>query len=63
MEPAPKAQQAAAPSIDELIKQCEAAATRGDCATAKRLATQIEQTDAKVFRARVAPNAKIKACL
>jgi hypothetical protein len=64
MTPAPKAQKAdVAPSIDELIKQCEAAAARGDCATAKRLATKIEQADAEAFRARVAPNAKIKACL
>lgn len=50
-------------SIDELVKQCAAAAARGDCATAKRLATKIEQTDADVFRARVASDAKIKACL
>ncbi|MDX2093610.1 MAG: hypothetical protein SFX73_37570 [Kofleriaceae bacterium] len=51
------------PSIDDLIKQCEAAAARGDCASAKNLATRIEKADPKAYRARVSTNATIKPCL
>jgi len=57
------ATRAAPPSIDALIKQCDAAAARGDCATAKRLAGQIQQLDAKAYRARITTSATIKPCL
>ena len=40
-------------SIDQLVKQCQAAAARGDCAAARALAARIATDDAEAYRARV----------
>ena len=50
------------PTIDELVKQCESAAARGDCAAAKSFAQRIQKSDPKAYKARISTNAKITAC-
>jgi hypothetical protein len=45
-----------------LYRQCEAAATRGDCAEVRRLVDQISTTDRR-YRARVSRTSRIAKCL
>jgi len=47
----------------QLVKQCETAAARGDCAAVKALAARIRTEDASAYRARVVKNASIARCL
>ena len=47
----------------QLVKQCESAAARGDCAAVKALAARIRTEDASAYRARVVKNASIARCL
>ena len=51
------------PSIDQLVRQCQAAATRGDCAAAKSIAARIAKDDAETYRSRVVKDAAIARCL
>jgi hypothetical protein len=51
------------PSIDQLVRQCQAAASRGDCAAAKSIAARIAKDDAEAYRARVVKDAAIARCL
>ncbi|MGE0872683.1 MAG: hypothetical protein AB7P03_29275 [Kofleriaceae bacterium] len=50
-------------NIDELVKHCERAAVRGDCASVRSLAVRIEKLDANVYKARVRANQTIRRCL
>ncbi|MGE0550646.1 MAG: hypothetical protein AB7O24_23000 [Kofleriaceae bacterium] len=50
-------------TLDDLIKQCERAAARGDCAAARELAARIEKRDATAYKARVRTNQTIGRCL
>lgn len=47
----------------QMVKQCESAAARGDCAAVKVLAAKIRAQDAATYKARVAKNASIARCL
>ena len=47
----------------QLVKQCETAAARGDCAAVKVMAARIRSEDAGVYKARVVKNASIARCL
>jgi hypothetical protein len=49
-------------SIDQLYKQCEAAARRGDCAVVRRLVDRIAKSD-RGYRARVAKDSPVGKCL
>jgi hypothetical protein len=51
------------PSVDQLLRQCQTAAGRGDCAAAKVIAAQIAKTDAEFYRTRVTKDAAISRCL
>jgi len=51
------------PSIDQLVRQCQAAATRGDCAAVKSIAARIAKDDAEAYRSRVVKDAAIARCL
>lgn len=47
----------------QLVKQCESAAARGDCAAVKMLAAKIRSEDAATYKARVVKNSSIARCL
>lgn len=47
----------------QMVKQCESAAARGDCAAVKLLAAKIRSQDAATYKARVVKNASIARCL
>jgi hypothetical protein len=49
-------------SIDQLYKQCEAAARRGDCAAVRRLVMRITARD-RGYRARLAQESPVGKCL
>ena len=49
--------------ISQLVKQCETAATNGDCAAVRVLAGRIRSTDAAAYRERVVKNTAIARCL
>jgi hypothetical protein len=51
------------PSIDQLVRQCQAAATRGDCTAAKSIAARIKKANDEAYRARVVKDAAIAKCL
>lgn len=51
------------PSISQLVKQCETAAARGDCAAVRELARRIASTDAATYKQRVVANSSISRCL
>ncbi len=53
---------AAPPTIDQLVKQCETAAARGDCAAARTIAQKILTTAPAAYKTRVANNATITRC-
>ncbi len=57
------APRARAASITQLVKQCESAAARNDCAAVKVLAKRILSTDAAAYKQRVAGNSAIARCL
>jgi hypothetical protein len=48
---------------DQLLTQCRAAATRGDCELAKKIAQRIATDDAAYYRVNVVTDATIAACL
>lgn len=54
---------AAKPSLDQLVKQCESAAARGDCAAVRTIAQKILTTAPAAYKSRVASNAAINRCL
>jgi len=51
------------PTLEELVKQCETAATRGDCPAVRVLAQRILTRSPAVYKSRVATHAAIKRCL
>ncbi|MBX3154588.1 MAG: hypothetical protein KF773_01215 [Deltaproteobacteria bacterium] len=51
-----------APS-EQLVKQTESAAARGDCAAVRATAERLRKTDATTYKARIASNASIARCL
>jgi len=51
------------PAIDQLVKQCEAAAARGDCRAVKNLAAQIAKSDPGAYKARIAKSSALARCL
>lgn len=53
----------AGPALGQLVKQCESAAARNDCAAVKLLARRIQETDAAAFKQQLANNAAIARCL
>jgi hypothetical protein len=55
--------QARGPAIDQLLRQCQTAAGRGDCPAAKALAERIEKQDATFYRERVVKDAAVAKCL
>jgi hypothetical protein len=54
--------QSAAGGLAQLYRACEAAASRGDCATVRRLVAQIGRTD-RGYRSRLAKDAAVTKCL
>jgi hypothetical protein len=48
---------------DQLLAQCRAAATRGDCEVARQLAKRISNDDATYYQAHVVGDATIAPCL
>jgi hypothetical protein len=50
-------------SVAQLIKQCEAAAAKNDCAVVRTIAAKIAQQDPQTYRNRVVKNAKVARCL
>jgi len=53
----------AATSLDQLFKQCQLAAARGDCDAVKQLAARIAKASATVYRDRVTKDAAVVKCL
>ena len=51
------------PAIDQLVKQCELAAARGDCRAVKSLAAQIAKADPEAYKARIAKSSALARCL
>ncbi len=51
------------PTLEQLVKQCETAAARGDCAAVRVLAQRILASSPAVYKSRVATHAAIKRCL
>ncbi len=54
---------AAKPTLDQLVKQCETAAARGDCATVREIAQKILTTAPSAYKSRVTSNAAINRCM
>lgn len=50
-------------TVAQLIKQCEAAAAKNDCAAVRTIASKIAQQDPQTYRNRVVKNAKVARCL
>ena len=48
--------------VGQLLEQCRAAATRGDCEAAKLIARRIAKQDASYYRDHVATDAAISKC-
>jgi hypothetical protein len=53
----------AAPSIEQLVKQCESAAARNDCAAVRVIARRIATASPSVYKKRVGTNVVITRCL
>lgn len=51
------------PTIDQLVKQCETAAARGDCTAVRAIAKKIQASSPTAYKSRVANNADITRCL
>lgn len=51
------------PAIEQLVKQCETAAARGDCAAVRVIAQKILTSSPSVYKARVANNSALHKCL
>lgn len=51
------------PTLEQLVKQCETAAARGDCAAVRVIAQKILTTAPTAYKSRVAQNASINRCL
>lgn len=49
--------------VEQLIKQCETAAARGDCAAVRVLAERIAKSSPGVYKDRVVKNAGVARCL
>jgi hypothetical protein len=49
--------------VDQLLAQCRAATTRGDCESAKLIAKRIADADAAFYAAHVSSDAAIAKCL
>lgn len=49
--------------IAQLLKQCEAAAAKNDCASVRSIANKIAQQDPATYRNRVVKNANVARCL
>ena len=58
----PKAPAEPKASLEQLYKQCESAAQRGDCATVRSLVDRITKSD-RGYRARVAKDSAVAKCL
>lgn len=54
---------AAKPTIEQLVKQCETAAARGDCAAVRAIAQKILTTAPAAYKSKVANNAAINRCM
>ncbi len=54
---------ARAARLTQLVKQCESAAARNDCAAVKLLAKQILSTDVAAYKQRIVTNSSIARCL
>jgi len=54
---------AAKSTIEQLVKQCETAAARGDCAAARVIAQKILTSSPVAYKAKVVNNASINRCL
>lgn len=50
-------------TIEQLVKQCETAAARGDCAAVRALAQKILTTAPATYKSKVANNAAINRCM
>lgn len=51
------------PTIAQLVKQCEAAAAKNDCAAVRTIARKIEKQDPSTYRSKLAKNAAVARCL
>jgi hypothetical protein len=52
-----------APPVTQLFQQCRSAATRGDCAVVRMLASRIAKQDAGFYRERVVKDGEITKCI
>jgi hypothetical protein len=50
-------------SVAQLVKQCEAAAAKNDCAAVRTIAQKIAKQDPSTYRLKVAKNAAVARCL
>ncbi len=50
-------------SVDQLLKQCQTAAARGDCSAVRVIADRIARANATFYRARVTKDSAIVKCL
>jgi hypothetical protein len=50
-------------TIAQLVKQCEAAAAKNDCAAVRTIASKIEKQDPSTYRLKVSKNAAVARCL
>ena len=51
------------PQIEQLARQAESAATRGDCAAVKVIVARIKKQDESFFKSRLGKNAAVTKCL
>ena len=51
------------PTLEQLVKQCETAAARGDCAAVRAIAQKILATAPAAYKSRVTSNAAINRCM
>jgi len=54
---------AADPTIAQLVKQCEVAAAKNDCAAVRSIAQKIAKQDPSTYRSKVSKNAAVARCL
>lgn len=62
-QPTSNAPVAPMPSIDQLVKQCEMAAARGDCRAVRRFAAEIAKSDPGAYKTRVTRSSSLAHCL
>ena len=50
-------------TVATLVKQCELAAAKNDCASVRAIAAKIAKQDPALYKAKVSKNAAVQRCL